>query len=164
MNYDRPKIDIPKSMAAKLFDGFTVAAFAAAIVYLALQWNELPEKIPAHFGASGEVDRWGSRFELFLLPGIAAVMWAGLTLLEKYPHVYNYMNLTPENTETQYRYGKLFMNVTKNLTTLLLVSTMWDTVRIALGFSDSLNPFLFYGLLGALFAVMAFYFWKVFRL
>lgn len=164
MNTDRPKIDTPKSTAAKLFDGFTLAVFAAAVVYLIIQWDRLPEEIPAHFGFSGEVDRWGSRFELFLLPGIAAVMWIGLTVLEKYPHVYNYINFTVDNAGTQYRYGALFMNITKNLSTLLLVSAMWDMIRIALGDADSLNPYLFFGLLGTLFAVMAFYFWKVLRL
>ena len=28
----------------------------------------LPDKIPAHYGASGQVDRWGSPYEILLLP------------------------------------------------------------------------------------------------
>lgn len=37
-----------------------------------------PEVIPGHYNLSGEVDRWGSRAELFLMPGVAllmAVIW-----------------------------------------------------------------------------------------
>ncbi len=34
----------------------------------------LPEQIPAHFSADNQVDRWGSKFELLLLPACAAVI------------------------------------------------------------------------------------------
>ena len=28
----------------------------------------LPERIPAHYNLAGEIDRWGSRLEIFILP------------------------------------------------------------------------------------------------
>lgn len=39
----------------------------------------LPDTIPAHYGASGQVDRWGSKYESFILPGI--VLPFGLFML-----------------------------------------------------------------------------------
>lgn len=33
-----------------------------------LAWPFVPETIPAHYGADGAVTRWGSRWELFLMP------------------------------------------------------------------------------------------------
>jgi uncharacterized membrane protein len=54
-----------------------VAMFAAA----AVAWPSAPDQIPVHWNISGEVDRYGGRFEgLFLLPLIAA----GLYLLMRY--------------------------------------------------------------------------------
>lgn len=33
----------------------------------------LPETIPVHYGFSGQVDRWGSKYESFIFPGISLV-------------------------------------------------------------------------------------------
>jgi len=30
----------------------------------------LPDRIPAHYGVSGAVDRWGSKYEMLILPGL----------------------------------------------------------------------------------------------
>ena len=40
-------------------------------------WNQLPEKIPTHWNAAGEIDGWSSKaFAVFGLPGIMlAVQW-----------------------------------------------------------------------------------------
>lgn len=40
----------------------------------------LPDTIPAHYGISGEVDRWGSKYESFILPGISLVFGAAMLL------------------------------------------------------------------------------------
>lgn len=45
---------------------------------IAVLWF-LPDTIPAHYGASGQVDRWGSKYESFILPGI--VLPFGLFML-----------------------------------------------------------------------------------
>lgn len=39
----------------------------------------LPEQIPAHYGISGEVDRWGSKYECFILP-VLTLPFGGLML------------------------------------------------------------------------------------
>lgn len=40
----------------------------APFVYLAYIWGELPETVPLHWNIKGEVDRYGSKMELLLLP------------------------------------------------------------------------------------------------
>ena len=37
-------------------------------IYLAYIWNELPEKVPMHWDIKGEVDRFGDKSELLLIP------------------------------------------------------------------------------------------------
>jgi len=37
-------------------------------VYLAYLWNQLPEKVPLHWNIKGEVDRYGDKIELILIP------------------------------------------------------------------------------------------------
>ena len=41
---------------------------AAPFVYLALKWNQIPDSVPLHWNASGEIDRWGDKAELWVLP------------------------------------------------------------------------------------------------
>jgi len=54
-----------------------------AIVFLIIGWwvalgayPRLPEKIPIHFGISGEPDGWGGRWTIFLMPVIATLIVA----------------------------------------------------------------------------------------
>jgi len=37
-------------------------------LYLAYLWQSLPEKVPVHWNLEGEVDRWGGKTELILIP------------------------------------------------------------------------------------------------
>lgn len=46
-----------------------------------IAWSSLPERVPTHWGVSGEADAWGSRSSLFLLPGVALAMWGMFGLL-----------------------------------------------------------------------------------
>ncbi|MBC2837941.1 SdpI family protein [Robiginitalea sp. SC105] len=47
---------------------------AVPFVYLALQWNQLPQEVPMHWNARGEIDRWGSKSELWLIPFLTTVL------------------------------------------------------------------------------------------
>jgi uncharacterized membrane protein len=37
-------------------------------IYLAYIWNQLPEKVPIHWNIRGEIDRYGEKIELLLIP------------------------------------------------------------------------------------------------
>ncbi len=37
-------------------------------IYLAYIWNDLPEKVPMHWNIKGEIDRYGDKSELILIP------------------------------------------------------------------------------------------------
>ena len=51
------------------------------IVYLAIVWNSLPEKIAMQFNLNGDVRRWGSKKELIILTVILTVVSALAYLL-----------------------------------------------------------------------------------
>lgn len=50
----------------------TVSAAVAAVVYAASRYDEMPPRVPIHFGAGGEPDGWAERSfsSVFLLPVI----------------------------------------------------------------------------------------------
>ncbi|WP_335966000.1 SdpI family protein [Galbibacter sp. PAP.153] len=41
---------------------------AIPFIYLAIIWNDLDEKIPLHFNYKGEIDRWGGKIQLIVIP------------------------------------------------------------------------------------------------
>lgn len=58
---------------------------AVPFAYLGLIWNDLPEQVPLHWNLQGEVDRWGSRSELWLIPVVTTVLIYIIFLLV--PHI-----------------------------------------------------------------------------
>lgn len=54
--------------------------------------------LPMHWNINGEVDRWGSKWELFIPMGIAIAMYLLFWFLEKHPE-YSNMNLRKEAKE-----------------------------------------------------------------
>ena|SRR5690349_22164375 len=56
---------------------------SVALIILVLGWwvaissyPRLPDSIPVHFGVTGDADRWGGRWMIFLTPAIATTIFA----------------------------------------------------------------------------------------
>ena len=76
--------------------GLVVLGTLVAITYQGAV--SLPERIPTHFGLSGAPDGWGPKYVLYVLAGIAAVLYVGLTLLQRAPRISTYpFKVTEEN-------------------------------------------------------------------
>lgn len=43
-------------------------------LYLAYVWNQLPEQVPLHYNIKGEVDRYGDKSELILIPIMTSLL------------------------------------------------------------------------------------------
>lgn len=70
----------PFSRSERLLLGVLFAVPVLTLLALALSWGRLPEAVPMHFGANGQADRYGSRWELLSLPALALGL-GGLGLL-----------------------------------------------------------------------------------
>src|SRR5699024_4176140 len=86
------------------------------------------------------------------IPVIAVAMWISMTVLEKYPHVYNYSNLTKENVKAQYINARTMLNVIKNTITILFAYITWKDIQVSLGRAETIGvwfiPFFFIVILG----------------
>lgn len=58
---------------------------AVPFAYLGAIWNDLPEQVPLHWNLQGEVDRWGSRSELWIIPMVTTLLVYGIFLIV--PHI-----------------------------------------------------------------------------
>ena len=126
------------------------------LTYVAQAWSSLPERVPVHFGPHGQVDRWGGRSNMLLLPVLGTISYALFSLLERVPHIYNYpVRVTEQNAAELYLAGRRLLLGVK----LILVSSFaylfYASVHVARGEADALSPWFVPALLVPLLAVTA---------
>ncbi|MBH0161922.1 DUF1648 domain-containing protein [Fictibacillus sp. 26RED30] len=135
----RPKLKIQRTWFENFLDIASITLLVIGTVSLISQWAAIPDTVPTHFNAAGEPDGWGSKNNLWILIVMGAVTWLLLTVLEKFPHIYNYFNLTEENVERQYKNARMMINVMKNEILIFFVYMTWACAEVANGTSEGLS-------------------------
>ncbi|MCK9445108.1 MAG: DUF1648 domain-containing protein [Tissierellaceae bacterium] len=59
------------------------------IFHVITSYTSLPDKIPGHFNAQGEITRYGSKAEILIMPIFGILMYIGLTLIQINPKVWS---------------------------------------------------------------------------
>lgn len=132
-NFQRPKIRIPKTKSEWVWDVIGYTCYIGSIVFLLTIWNRLPDQVPAHFNLAGEVDRWGSKWELIILPIIGGITLIIMQFLEKHPEVHNYPSRLNESNAPQfYLLSRKMFNQVKNMCSLIFTAIILESVTIAL--------------------------------
>jgi uncharacterized membrane protein len=60
-----------------------------SIVYILIIWHTLPEKIPTHYNAAGEIDGYGGRGSLLLMPIIGLLTDLTVAICARFPKSWN---------------------------------------------------------------------------
>ena len=79
------------------------------------------EIIPSHINIHGEVDNYGSKWELFILPAIALLIYLLTWWLERNPQLYNFPNSKKHSRKEQEKIGVELISWLKVITVLMLV-------------------------------------------
>lgn len=117
--------------------------YLGSILFLIFNWHALPDEVPAHFNAVGEVDRWGSKTELFILPVLGAFVAGFMLLFEKFPETHNYPErLNKENAREFYLASRKTMNQLKNICLIIFAFISLESISIALGWENHLGKWL----------------------
>ena len=136
----RPILKLPKTRIEKTFDGIGILLFVGAILYVVMNWGNIPDDVPAHFNEAGEVDRWGSKFEFIILPIIGLFLFVLMSLLEKAPHMHNYPSrINESNVEQFYLHSRKLLNVIKNICLMMFAYLIVQIGRVALGKIETLG-------------------------
>jgi hypothetical protein len=96
--------------------------------YVAATYLGLPDTIPTHFDGAGRPDAYGAKATLLALPLLASGLFAGLTLLTRYPHQ---LNLPGGGADP--RAARRWLGVLRLLVVLVLGLVTVYTVRTATG-------------------------------
>jgi uncharacterized membrane protein len=96
MEFKHTKLQIALEIAGFLF-------MVGMIIFVCIQFKQLPDKIPAHYNIMGEVDRWGSKSEIIILPIMSTLLYALLTTLTFLPKTWGLpIKITDLNREAVY--------------------------------------------------------------
>ena len=76
--------------------------------------------IPLHINIHGEVDNYGSKWELFILPAIALLIYLLTWWLERNPQLYNFPNSKQHSRKEQEKIGVELISWLKVITVLML--------------------------------------------
>jgi len=123
-----------------------VAIVAIPFIYLIMIWNALPENVPVHWNLEGEIDRYGSRATLWmipiLLPLLTYLTFLFAPLMDKKGHL----------DKMGANYNRLKFSV------VLFTAVLASYILFAAREQTILLPSMIPGLIGLLFAVLGNYF------
>ena len=134
MDNKRPRIKVPFETVDIIIEFISITLLVLMWFYCIVNYMELPDTIATHFNGAGEPDDYGSKQTVWIIPIIATVMYIGLFILNKYPHMHNYMiNITEENALKNYRFSTRIVRVVNFLCVLLLTYITYVIIESAFG-------------------------------
>jgi uncharacterized membrane protein len=158
------KLDIARTQTETVLEFLSGSILLFLIILLFQNWNAIPDLIPTHFGISGKADAWESKYAILLLPSITLLIYVGLTILGRYPHVYNYpWRITDENATRQYILARTFLCWLKFELVVLFTCIEWITIQVALGKSSGLGIEFLPFFMTIVFGTIGIYFWLAYK-
>ena len=135
-----PKIKVKPSQFTKTLEIVNYFLIIVFWIITSLAYKHLPEEIPTHYNGLGEVDAYGDKITIFMLPFIATILFVTLTITANKPYWFNYSEtITVENVETQYKNAMRFMQSLNLFVLLIFIFIDYKTIHIALNKSESLG-------------------------
>ena len=84
------------------------------IAYLIINWNNIGDNVASHYNSVGQIDSWGSKSSLIILPIITMIVNASMSGVLFFPQSLDIpIKLTEENYVKVYELTRDLMNFTK---------------------------------------------------
>ncbi len=118
--------------------GATFFLFLASLIYIGMEYSNLPETVPSHFNAQGEVDSYESKSILWIVTGIFGVVAVGLYFLAKSTSVHN---IQLRSKEANFRSIAVFMPFIALVNSIVVYSII-QSAKGPFSFSKWILPLL----------------------
>lgn len=127
---ERPKIKLGLTTTDKIFEILGWTSVLAIWVLTITNYTSLPDTIPIHYNGAGQADGFGGKVNILTLPLIATVLFVGLTILNKFPHIFNYpTNITADNALRQYTSATRLIRYLKFIIVVIFGLISIQTIR-----------------------------------
>ena len=160
----RPRIRPPRRFWDRVLETIAIIATILGILLVFQAWPGLPDTIPIHFDAAGTADGFGPAGWIWLFPAIGIVMIPLMLFLRLFPWLTNLpIKITEENAEYQYTLVVRLMSLLSCVSSLLLLTLIYDTISIAGGGTSLLGSWFVPLFAGGIIGSLLWYFFKVFK-
>lgn len=128
-----------RSGAALVLEVLSFILLIGMFAMLAIHWSQFPERVPAHFGISGEPNGFHGKGFLLILPGIATLVWIVLTIAERHQSLINIPFAIDRDSPAVQSLLRNMMIVEKAVVTIVFTWLTATVVRNALGRAHGLG-------------------------
>jgi uncharacterized membrane protein len=154
----RPKLKLPLSRGDILLEMLAFSLLLISWLLAIYGLITLPDSIPVHFDMTGSVTRYGGKFNILITPLITTALFIGMSILNKYPHIFNYpYPISTENAEKQYRAASRLIRWLKFLMVALFLFIDVVIIQAARHSTNIIPSWLFFFVLLLSFAPIAIY-------
>lgn len=161
---ERPILDVPYSPQDLALEAVALVGILLTLGLTVLFWPALPALVPTHFGVTGEVDAWGDKRTILILPSVSVLLYLMFTIVCRYPHKFNYpWPITAQNARQQYQLAYSLLAWFKAEVILLFSFLEWTTIRTAFGQIKGLGIAFLPLVLLVMFGTLGIYFYFAYR-
>lgn len=126
----RPRITPELTTGDKWMEGAGWVLLLLLWILVAVNYASLPHTIPIHYNGLGQPNRFGGKSAILVLPLIATVLVGGLTILNRYPYLFNYpTKVTADNATWQYTRATKLVRYLKVAIVILFGVICWRTIE-----------------------------------
>jgi uncharacterized membrane protein len=159
---ERPTVQL--TTTDKLLELLGWGVLLALWVWTGTSYSSLPDSIPTHFNAAGEADDYGRKASIFGLPVVASLLYIGLTLLNRVPHIFNFPTpVTQENALIQNTNATRMIRSLKLILVVVFGGISFQTIQQANGETDGLGVWFLPVTLGLIFLPLIYFVIKSFQ-
>ena len=138
----RPKIKIENEPIDWIVQSIGIIGIILLIGLPIFHYSSLPDIIPRHYGFNGKPDGFSGKGIIWTLPAIGLVMYVGMAILNKFPHIFNYLiEITSENAERQYKIATKLLRFLNTIIVCVFCYITYATIQTALGKQSGLGSY-----------------------
>lgn len=103
-----------KTIVNRILNILCLLVLVGITVYLIIRWNSMPKLIPKHFDFAGNVDSYGDKGSILIMPIMSWVLYIIITVLEMFPQIWNTgVKVTEQNKFRVYAILRLMIDIIK---------------------------------------------------
>lgn len=148
-----------------LLEVITLSLLIKSIILITEHYSGLPDQIAIHYAFSGDVNGFGNKKLIWIMPTVGFAIAGVLTLLSRRPEKLRYpVTLTAENFQRQYSNLIRLMRFLKLAVSGIVVWLTYQTIDNAKRDQPYLNPFMIILIFIAIITVIAIFVYRSYRL
>lgn len=155
---ERPIIKLELTTADKTFEIIGWLLIISLWGLIITKYAHLPETIPTHYNGAGQADGFGGKTTILTLPLIATILFVGMTILNKFPHIFNYpSNITQDNALRQYTNATRMIRYLKLIIVIIFGLIAFKTIQNSNGQANGLGIWFLPMTLGLIFIPLIYF-------